>query len=152
MFKYQMQHVFTYKATVQAPVAVSPSDGDVRLNFYVEGGEVWGPRLKGKVLPVGGDWLTLRKDGVCTLDVRAALESDDGAHIDVAYNGILDMGPEGHAAFLRGEVPEQVRIRAAPRLRTAHPAYAWMNRVQFINIGEGHLREGVVQYDVYALD
>tara|TARA_R110000787_G_scaffold47176_3_gene114272 strand:+ start:7965 stop:8423 length:459 start_codon:yes stop_codon:yes gene_type:complete len=151
MYQYKMEHVCTYRATLESPVLVSSTEGDIRANFYVTGGEVWGPKLKGKVLPIGGDWLTLRADGVCALDVRAALESEEGAHIDVAYNGILDMGPDGHANFLKGEVPDVVQIRAAPRLRTAHPDYQWVNRVQFINIGEGRLKEGVVQYDVYAL-
>lgn len=151
MFEYAMEHVCTYRASLKDPVVVSTTDGDIRVNFYVTDGEVWGPRLKGKVLPIGGDWLTLRKDGVCLLDVRAVLQSEDGAHIDMAYNGILDMGPEGHANFLKGEVPDLVKIRAAPRLRTAHPDYAWINRVQFINIGEGRLKDKQVQYDVYAL-
>lgn len=151
MFDYSMEHVCTYRANLQDPVIVSSAEGDVRVNFYVTDGEVWGPRLKGKVLPIGGDWLTLRRDGVCMLDVRAALQSEDGAHIDVAYNGVLDLGPDGHANFLKGVVPDLVKIRAAPRLRTAHPDYAWVNRVQFINIGEGRLKDKQVQYDVYAL-
>lgn len=151
MLKYSMEHVFSYKATLQDPVVVSGPDGDIRVNFYVSGGEVWGPKLKGKVLPIGADWLTLRKDGVCVLDVRAALESDDEAHIDVSYKGILDLGPDGHADFLKGKVPEIVQIRAAPFLRTAHPGYQWINREQFINVGEARLSQKEVQYDVYSL-
>lgn len=151
MIKYEMEHICTYRATIHPPVVVSPTDGDIRMNFYVSGGEVWGPKLKGKVLPVGADWLTLRKDGVAVLDVRAAFESHDGAHIDVTYNGIIDFGAEGHAKFLRGEVPDLIQIRSAPRMRTAHPAYEWLNRVQLINVGEGKLKQNEVTYDVYAL-
>ena len=46
---------------------------DIRINFYVTGGEVWGPKCKGKLKPVGGDWLILRRDGCAVLDVRACL-------------------------------------------------------------------------------
>lgn len=151
MIKYEMEHICTYRASLQAPVVVSPTDGDIRINFYVTGGEIWGPKLKGKLLPIGGDWLTLRTDGMAVLDVRIAFESHDGAHIDVTYSGLIDFGAEGHAKFLRGEIPDKIQIRAASRMRTAHPAYAWLNRLQLINVGEGLLKQSEVTYDVYAL-
>lgn len=147
---YRLEHICSYTATL-APPEVMNSGGDIRINFFVTGGEISGPKLQGKLRPLGADWLTLRADGIAVLDVRAAFESHDGALIDVVYNGIIDMGAEGHAAFLRGEVPDLVRIHAAPRLRTSHPAYQWVNRAQFINIGEGRLKESTVRYDVYAL-
>ncbi len=149
--KYQMEHVFSYSGVLTPPEVIGTVPNDIRANFYVTAGEVWGPRLSGKLRPVGGDWITLRADGVCVLDVRITIEANDGALIDVAYNGILDAGVDGYSAFLRGEVPEIAQIRAAPRMRTAHPKYAWMNRTQFINIGEARLRENTVVYDVYAL-
>lgn len=151
MIPYAMEHICTYHATLQDPVVVSPPGGDIRINFYVTGGEVWGPKLKGRLLPIGGDWLTLRADGMAVLDVRAVIESHDGAHIDVSYNGLIDMGVDGHANYLRGVVPERVKIHAAPRMQTAHPAYQWLNRLQCINIGEGRLAQKEVTYDVYAL-
>lgn len=151
MFDYKMEHVFSYCALIQPPVVVSPTDGDIRLNFYVTGGEITGPRLVGKILPIGADWMVLRKDGVALLDVRAAFESHDGAHIDISYNGIIDIGPDGHDRFVRGDLPEVLHIRAAPRFRTAHPDYLWMNRCQFINVGAVWLQSGEVRYDVYAL-
>lgn len=152
LIPYEMEYLFTYHATLQPPVVVCPADGgDIRINFYVTGGEIWGPRLQGKLLPIGGDWLTLRPDGMAVLDVRAVLESHDGAHIDVSYNGLIDMGVDGYAKFLKGEIPAAVKIHAAPRMRTAHPSYTWLNRLQMINIGEGRLQQNEVTYDVYAL-
>lgn len=152
MIAYQMEHLFTYSAAVREPVVVSPpGEGDIRINFYVAEGEVWGPKLKGTLLPIGADWMTLRADGMAVLDVRAAIETHDGAHIDVVYNGLLDMGPDGYANFLKGEIPDLVKIRAAPRFRTAHPDYVWLNRLQCVNIGEGRLKQQEVTYDVYAL-
>jgi len=38
--------------------------------------------VSGKLRPVGGDWLTIRKHGVAILDVRATIETHDGALID----------------------------------------------------------------------
>lgn len=151
-FKYEMEHVCTYRATLSAPEVIGALPNDIRANFYVTGGEVWGPKLRGKVRAVGGDWLTLRPDGVCVLDVHATLESHDGALIDVRYNGILDLGTDGYAGFLRGDLPAMVKIYAAPLMRTAHPDYAWVNRKQFVNIGEAKLLENHVTYDVYAVN
>lgn len=109
---------------------------DIRVNYYIPGGEVRGTRIQGKLRPVGGDWLTVRADGVAVLDVRATIETVDGSLIDVVYSGILDLGPEGHAAVLRGDLPEHAKIRTAPRLRTTHPKYECVNRTQFVGIGE----------------
>ena len=36
-----------------------------------------GPKMKGRVLDGGGDWLLLRRDGVLQLDVRQTLETED---------------------------------------------------------------------------
>lgn len=121
------------------------------MNFYVTGGEITGNRLNGKVLPVGGDWLTIRRDGVGILDVRATLEMDDGALIYLAYTGILEIGEDGYQRFLEGELPKAPTIRGAPRFLTSHPDYLWLNRLQCVNIGEANLEDYVVNYDLFAL-
>ena len=40
----------------------STLDG-IRQIFYVKGGTVEGPKVKGEVLPGGGDWFLIRPDG-----------------------------------------------------------------------------------------
>ncbi|MDB5977658.1 MAG: hypothetical protein JWR07_4418 [Nevskia sp.] len=151
MLAHQTEHLFTYRVDIAPPEVVGPCPGDVRFNFPLTGGEVWGPRLSGKVRPGGADFATLRTDGVIILDVRGLLESNDGALIDIAYSGVLDLGPEGYANFLKGIMPKELPIRAAPRFRTAHPAYQWLNRLQCYSIGAADLAKQNVTYDVYAL-
>lgn len=90
----------------------------IRVNFYSAGGEVTGPRIRGKVRPVGGDWVTVRKDGVVYLDVRTTFETHDGALILVTYQGLADFGEDGHDQFLRGEMPPVVKLRTSPRFVT----------------------------------
>jgi hypothetical protein len=148
----KLEHIFSYTAQLQAPPEViGPTPAGLRVNFYVTGGEVSGPRLSGKLRPVGGDWLTIRPDGIGILDVRATIETDDGALIDVEYTGIGDLGEDGYDRFLRGDLPPKVPLRVAPRFLTAHPDYQWINRVQCINIGDVDLTTFLVSYDVYAL-
>jgi hypothetical protein len=45
--------------------------------------------MRGRLRPVGGDWLLIRTDGVGVLDVRATLELDNGAMIYTTYGGLL---------------------------------------------------------------
>ncbi|HBY62671.1 MAG TPA: DUF3237 domain-containing protein [Solibacterales bacterium] len=147
----QLEHIFSYRATLAPPEPIGPVAEGLRINFYVTGGEVWGPKLHGKIRPVGGDWLTLRQDGVAILDVRGTIETTDGALVYTEYRGVIDLGPEGYQQFLAGNVPPQLHLRIAPRYLTAHPAYQWLNRLQCVGIGEGDMATNTVAYDIYAL-
>jgi Protein of unknown function (DUF3237) len=51
----------------------------------VTGGTATGPKVFGKFRPVGADWLVVRRDGMAALDVRATMETNDGALINVSY-------------------------------------------------------------------
>ena len=153
-FDFKLVHVFSYNATLTAAEVIGPVPDDVRVNFYVTGGEVWlpdGTRI-GKVRAVGGDWLTIRRDNCGVLDVRATVETHDGALLYVVYNGVIDLGENGYDQIRSsGTFPQRARIHAAPRITTAHPSYAWVNACQFVNVGEVLFDRGLVTYDVYAL-
>ena len=152
MYDYTMEHLFSYTATLDStPEMIGPTPSGLRMNVYVTGGEVSGPRLRGKIRPVGADWLTVRTDGVCILDVRATIESHDGALIYVEYQGVADPGEDTYQRFLEGNPPERLTIRAVPRAITSHPDYLWLNRLQCVNIGEANLVDWTVSYDVYGL-
>jgi len=151
VFDYDLEHIFSYTVTIAEPEVVGPVPGGVRANFYASGGEVTGPKLTGKVRPVGGDWLTLRTDGVSVLDVRNTLEVGEGAIVDVALSGVGDLGADGYERFLRGELPPTVALRVSARFLSAHPDFVWLNRLQCLAVGEfdsENLRAG---WDVYAV-
>ena len=151
-FAYEMEYVGSYSASLRRPPEVIGALPEgIRINFEVTGGEVSGDRIRGILKPVGGDWFTLRSDGVGVLDVRATIETHDGALIYIHYQGIGDLGVNGHSEFLAGRLPKTLSLRTAPMLHSAHPDYAWVNRLQFINVGEVNLETGVVRYDLYAL-
>ena len=153
MLEYSMEHLFSYSAMLEMPPEViGPLPEGLRVNVYVTGGEVEGPKLRGKLRPVGADWLTVRTDGVLVLDVRATIESHDGALIYVTYNGVLDMGEDGYQKFLNGELPPSgTPIRTSPRCQTSHPDYVWLNRCLCVGIGQSFLERGEVRYDIYAV-
>jgi Protein of unknown function (DUF3237) len=92
------------------------------LVFPVIGGSFEGDRLRGKVLAGGGDWVTVGPEGAWELDLRATLETDDGALIHVTFSGVRD---DAHQYF-----------RTLPRFETAAPKYAFLNRLLAVGIGE----------------
>jgi hypothetical protein len=74
---------------LEPALEVGPTPTGGRRIVYITGGMFSGPRLKGRVLPGGGDWLVIRSDGSAILDVRACLETNDGAMIYTYYCGRL---------------------------------------------------------------
>jgi hypothetical protein len=152
MLEYRLEHICSYSVTLAAPFeGIGPVPEGIRLNAYVSGGEVTGPRLNGKVRAVGGDWLTIRRDGVGIVDVRGTFETDDGAVILVTYSGILDTGEDGYEQFMRGELPQTLQIRTSPRFFASHPNYVWLNRLHCLGIGQVDVAANRVSYDVYAV-
>jgi hypothetical protein len=152
MIEPRFEHVMSYTAQLADPEVIGAVPDDLKINFYVTGGTVTGPRVSGKIRPVGGDWLTLRRDGIAVLDVRATIETEDAALIYVAYPGIIDFGPDGYENFVQGRSPgSAVAIRISPRFQTSHPAYVWLNRLHCIGLGQAFLERSEVAYNVYAV-
>ena len=110
----------------------------IRSIVPVTGGDFEGPRLRGRVLPGGGDWLLLRSDGVLELDLRITLETDDHALIDMRFLGLRHGPPDVIAALGRGEVvdPASYYFRTLPRFETSTEKYAFLNRIITVGVGE----------------
>src|SRR5262245_12552220 len=150
MIDHKLEHILSYTGELATPPElIGPLPEGIRVNFYSTGGEVTGPRIRGKVRPVGGDWMTVRRDGVATLDVRTTFETHDAALILVTYSGIIDLGEDGYDKVLRGELPVAAQIRTSPRFATSHPQYLWLNRLHCIGVGEYIAASNHVTYDVY---
>jgi Protein of unknown function (DUF3237) len=102
-----------------------------------------------KLLPVGGDWLTIRRDGVGVLDVRATIQADNGGLIYGSFLGNIDLGEKGYDEFLRGNGPKSgAPIRTSPRFLTSNADYLWLNRVHCLGIGQALLDRSEVACDV----
>src|SRR6478735_864470 len=132
--------------TLQVSVAVPHKIGAVphgtRVTAPIASGHFEGPRLRGRVLPGGGDWLLLRSDGVLELDLRITLETDDGASIYMTSFGLRHGPPEVLAALARGESvdPSTYYFRTGVRFETSASQYAFLNRL--IAIATGDRRPG----------
>lgn len=118
----------------------------------IAGGEVSGPRLNGRILPGGADWLTLNHEGVAILDARYAIETHDGAIVEIIDQGFRH-GPEAiMKSLVSGEAvpPEAYYMRSTIRLETGHPDYSFVNSLVFV--GTGAKTPTGVQIDIYSVE
>jgi hypothetical protein len=152
LLEYRLEHIFSLTTMLlDPPEVIGPVPEGIRINFYVTGGKVTGPKVRGIMRPVGGDWITIRTDGVGIVEARCTIETHDGALIYGAYTGVADLGEDGYEKLLRQEMPPSIQLRVAPRYHTAHPRYYWLNRLQCLAIGQALLESSEVRYDMYAL-
>ncbi|MGD9764148.1 MAG: DUF3237 domain-containing protein [Candidatus Binatia bacterium] len=141
--------LLTYRAQLKPGVEVGMGPIGNRMFFEITGGTFEGPRLRGKILTGGGDWLILDSAGVARLDVRGVFETHDGAHIYVQYPGIIVFDEKTQAALAGGPATQygDTHWVTQPRFETGDPRYAWLNNV--MAVGEGHAVPNAVEYRVF---
>jgi len=58
----KLEHLFDMHADLEAPQVLAGTPDGMRQIFIVKGGSVDGPRIKGRILPGGGDWAIVRSE------------------------------------------------------------------------------------------
>jgi hypothetical protein len=129
----------TMTAVLRAPLVLKDTPAGSRWIFEVESGSFAGERITARLKgQANGDWLTVGPEGTGTLDVRALMETDDGALVFVLYNGRVDLSAGLGAP-----------LYSTPRFETGDPRYLWLNKIQAV--GKGRLDGQTLTYDVYEL-
>ena len=139
-YEFEAEFLCDIEADLSEPELIGQVPEGVRTTFYIEGGTFEGPLVRGKVKPVGADWLVMRSDGVGQLDVRVTLETDDGELIYVSYSGLVDIAS--------GSI-ESARILTNPVFRTASEKYSWLNKT--FAVGVGSAEDQKVRYSIYRI-
>ena len=129
LIPYELEYLFSYAADCDPNFEVyDPSIfGGFRLTGYIVGGWVKGDKINGKLKPFGGDWCHGTPNGTQNVNVRATIETDDGAKIYMPYQGRNDIGGyEDVLKYKKFIFPEQVRNPLSARdrrsaLRMAQP-------------------------------
>lgn len=118
----------------------------------IVGGSASGPLLSGRILPIGADWQTVSTDGIADLDARYAIETAEGAVVEVISQGMRHASAEVHARIAAGEQvdPAEYYMRSAIRLASGHGAYDWVNRALFL--ARGGKVGNTVMLGVYRVD
>jgi hypothetical protein len=130
--------LMTLQVVVPPPQKLGAGPHGTRVIAPIASGTFEGPRLRGKVLPGGGDWTLLRSDGVLELDLRITLLTDDDALIYMQSLGLRHGPPEVLAALARGEFvdPSKYYFRTAARFETGATQYAFLNRMLAVAWGD----------------
>lgn len=134
----QYEFLFDIIAILDEPIQVGQTPYGERAIYPVTGGSVEGPKIKGKVVANGGDWLTRLDSTTSKLDVRALMETEDGELIYTYYEGFIHFNPDGTYYF-----------RTNPVFQTSSEKYRWLNHT--IAVGVGKLTDKGVTYSVYAI-
>lgn len=147
----KVELLFDMTAELGEVQEVGATPHGTRRIIVVQGGTFEGPKLKGTILPGGGDWQLIRPDGTAEIDVRLTLRTDDGHLIYMTYTGIRTGPPEVLQRLARGEAvdPSEYYFRTTPLFEAGAEKYDWLNRI--VAIGEGRRAPTVVRYSVYAV-
>jgi hypothetical protein len=138
MTELRFRPLFIFQLEVQKPSVIGATPWCDRRVGEITGGRFEGERLRGRLLPGGSDWQTVRTDGAWTLDVRVVMETDDGHLIGMTYRGLRHGPKEVLDRIARGEVvsPSEYYLRAAPFFETASERYGWLNSI--VAVAQGH--------------
>jgi hypothetical protein len=150
-----LRHLFHIRAEQLTPHDGGESALGRRIWNAPSGGLFMGERLRGEVVPGGGDWMLVRRDGVMAVDARVCLRTDDGAVIHMSYGGRIRI-PESLLAEARAPSrrrlidPSAYYFRTTPVFETGSARYGWLNDIVCVGVGK-LLEGGGVSYEVWEV-
>ena len=135
----KLVHAFTYHAIIGTPHEVGVGPFGHRKYYEMTSGTLDGPRLKGRLVGSGGDWMLVGPDGFMRMDIRVQIETEDGAIICAHYFGPAEANQKLSQAFAASTPTDfaDQSIRSHWLLETGDERYAWVNQSVFV--GEGRL-------------
>jgi Protein of unknown function (DUF3237) len=135
----------------EAPRAIVDGPLWTRRILHVVGGSFEGPALRGKVLPGGGDWILVRRDGSAELDIRFTLESAEDELVYFRGTGLF-VAPEVVATRIRsGECvpPDDYYFRTSILFEAGSARLGHLNHQLHIGVGQ-RTATGMIT-DVFAV-
>jgi hypothetical protein len=145
-----VEHLFDMGVELEPAQLIPTATGTV-MNFVARGGRFEGPRLRGEVMPGGGDALLVGSDSIGRVRVRTTLRTDDDVLIHYTAGGVIRIPPDGLERLAAGErLPfEETYVRTTPVLETSDERYAWL--AERVLVGLNELSQNHIDYRVYAV-
>ena len=129
----------TMTATFSETFVLENTPAGGRYIFEVGAVTIEGARLRASLKGrAAADWLVVGPDGTGTLDVRALLETHDGALVYVQYPGRVGLAAGAGAP-----------VYATPRFETGDVRYRWLNKIQAV--GKGDFDGTTLTYELFEL-
>ncbi len=124
--------------TLGPVVELGTTDGLRNRFIPITGGKVEGPKLQGVVLDGGGDWQSLRPDGLTTLEAKYTLKAADGTLISIVNPGVRTGPPAVMQRLAAGERvdPALYYMRTAPRFVVPAGPHRWLMETLFVGVGK----------------
>lgn len=138
MIRPELEFVYEAGGDLDAPRQIGKTyDGARRIIPILSGGYVKGPRISGRLMGNSADWQLTRPDGVTVADAIYAIETDDGALIQIRNKGLRHGPPEVMARLAAGEEvdPAEYYFRTVPEFIAPDGPYEWLNKSIFICSG-----------------
>ncbi|MEW6261746.1 MAG: DUF3237 domain-containing protein [Thermodesulfobacteriota bacterium] len=147
----KLEYLMSYHVDLKPPTIFPRGPLGTRMVYDLVDGAAEGPKIKGRFQKSGGDWLLADDSGICRLDVRGTLETDDGALIYMQYYGILVMTERVSAVAETGKgiAYGDTYFMIQPRFETGDERYEWLNRI--VAVGEGRVLPNAVEYNIYQV-
>jgi hypothetical protein len=141
---------FTYRVKADGPLPTTKgSPFGERIYWTISEAEIEGPRIRARLAAPGSDWLLAGGDRFWRPDVRAALETDDGATVLMHYVGLVEQ-TEAFVAAAQSDTEtrwEDQYLRVTMHFETGAARYRWLTESLFVGRGR-LLGTGRIEYAV----
>jgi hypothetical protein len=144
----ELEYAFSIRINFEERLRFESPAGK-RVYVPAVSGEIWGPRLQGRVVPrSGADYA-----GVYGLEAHYMLEASDGALIYIHNTGHLypkdgSLIPRDDPAWGGGQ--QEFYFRITPKFDTPKGPHDWMTRTVFVGTGKRGLPDHTV-FTYYAV-
>jgi hypothetical protein len=152
-----LEYAFTLHVDLLPPLSYGASEeGDKRF-IPISGGKVDGPKLQGTILPGGGDWNTVHRNGVVDVWARYSIMTSDGTVIGITnagrgrgsqsvMGGVFEQGIESGSGGSVGWY-----TKTFPHFEVAPGPHEWLNRTCFVGDLLLPTERGHVKIDVFEV-
>ena len=148
------EFLFDLDIDVNPPQVVGPVLKGTRLIFPFKDGFVKSDKINGKLVECGGDWGLVLDSTTFKVDVRATIETNDGALIYMTYSGYNHANATSFAMISAGKggelSPSDYYFRTSVSFETGSTKYAWLNHTVAVGLGR-FPAPGKVAYRIYAI-
>jgi hypothetical protein len=148
-FDYSLEFLGALSVRLR-PEVLGHTPAGYQINFFVVEGEIRGPRMNGIVRPEGGDWMSIRPDGVGVVHIRITYEMADGGLVLERSGGVIYVGPDGYERVTRGVFVGVPNVYLTPDYITAEPRWNWLNPLQCYGLGHVVMEELRLECDIYV--
>jgi hypothetical protein len=148
------EFLFDLEINLNTAQVIGPVLTGTRIIFPFKDGFVKSDKINGKILACSGEWGLVLNSTTFKIDVRATVETDDGALIYITYSGYNHTDEKKFAMISAGKVnelsPSDYYFRTNVSFETSSPQHNWLNYT--VAIGVGRFPEpGKVAYRIYAI-